>query len=48
MKKFVEGVSSFKGLCTALAGCIGTGNIARVATSIAWGTKCGVYSNKSW
>ena len=32
-----KGISSFQGFCTALAGRIGTGNIAGVATAIAWG-----------
>ncbi len=32
-----QGISSFQGFCTALAGRIGTGNIAGVATAIAWG-----------
>ncbi len=32
-----EGISSFQALCTALAGRIGTGNIAGVATAIAMG-----------
>lgn len=36
-EKSEEGISSFQGFCTALAGRIGTGNIAGVATAIAWG-----------
>lgn len=36
-KKSEQGISSFQGFCTALAGRIGTGNIAGVATAIAWG-----------
>ena len=36
-EKSDEGISSFQGFCTALAGRIGTGNIAGVATAIAWG-----------
>ena len=36
-EKSEEGISSFQGLCTALAGRIGTGNIAGFATAIAWG-----------
>ena len=36
-EKSAEGISSFQALCTALAGRIGTGNIAGVATAIAWG-----------
>ena len=36
-EKSEEGISSFQGFCTALAGLIGTGNIAGVATAIAWG-----------
>lgn len=36
-EKSAEGISSFQALCTALAGRIGTGNIAGVATAIAMG-----------
>lgn len=36
-EKSEQGISSFQGFCTALAGRIGTGNIAGVATAIAWG-----------
>ena len=36
-EKSKEGISSFQALCTALAGRIGTGNIAGVATAIAMG-----------
>ncbi|CEH35471.1 alanine/glycine:cation symporter family protein [Romboutsia lituseburensis] len=36
-EKSEEGISSFQALCTALAGRIGTGNIAGVATAIAMG-----------
>ena len=36
-EKSSEGISSFQALCTALAGRIGTGNIAGVATAIAMG-----------
>ena len=36
-EKSDEGISSFQSFCTALAGRIGTGNIAGVATAIAWG-----------
>ena len=36
-QKSEKGISSFQGFCTALAGRIGTGNIAGVATAIAWG-----------
>ena len=36
-QKSDKGISSFQGFCTALAGRIGTGNIAGVATAIAWG-----------
>lgn len=36
-QKSEQGISSFQGFCTALAGRIGTGNIAGVATAIAWG-----------
>ena len=36
-EKSEHGISSFQGFCTALAGRIGTGNIAGVATAIAWG-----------
>ena len=36
-EKSEEGISSFQGFCTTLAGRIGTGNIAGVATAIAWG-----------
>ena len=36
-EKSEKGISSFQGFCTALAGRIGTGNIAGVATAIAWG-----------
>ena len=36
-EKSEEGISSFQCFCTALAGRIGTGNIAGVATAIAWG-----------
>ena len=36
-EKSEEGISSFQGFCTALAGRIGTGNIAGVATAIALG-----------
>ncbi|MDK2563088.1 alanine/glycine:cation symporter family protein [Romboutsia sedimentorum] len=36
-KKSEQGISSFQALCTALAGRIGTGNIAGVATAIAMG-----------
>ena len=36
-EKSDEGISSFQGFCTALAGRIGNGNIAGVATAIAWG-----------
>lgn len=37
MEKSDKGISSFQALCTALAGRIGTGNIAGVATAIFWG-----------
>lgn len=36
-EKSAQGISSFQALCTALAGRIGTGNIAGVATAIAMG-----------
>ncbi len=36
-EKSEQGISSFQALCTALAGRIGTGNIAGVATAIAMG-----------
>ncbi|HSQ89630.1 alanine/glycine:cation symporter family protein [Romboutsia sp.] len=36
-EKSSEGISSFQALCTSLAGRIGTGNIAGVATAIAMG-----------
>ena len=36
-QKSDKGISSFQGFCTALAGRIGTGNIAGVATAIALG-----------
>lgn len=36
-QKSEKGISSFQGFCTELAGRIGTGNIAGVATAIAWG-----------
>lgn len=36
-EKSSQGISSFQALCTALAGRIGTGNIAGVATAIAMG-----------
>ncbi|MCL1905923.1 MAG: alanine:cation symporter family protein [Clostridiales bacterium] len=37
MEKSDKGISSFQALCTALAGRIGTGNIAGVATAIFYG-----------
>lgn len=36
-QKSEKGISSFQGFCTELAGRIGAGNIASVATAIAWG-----------
>ncbi len=36
-EKLEKGISTFQSFCTSLAGRIGTGNIAGVATAIAWG-----------
>ena len=35
-EKSEQGISSFQGFCTALAGRIGTGNIAGVATAVSY------------